>query len=183
MSLFSRTTMSLVASRKPALEPPPKPRLVGSERTLTEGKVSRMNSGLPSVEPLSTTMISYAGLPARASITEGKYFSRSSRPFQLGITTEAPETQGCGTGIPACVSAFRAPHSFQQRSVSASTPALIASRNGESTIHGSARRMRFASAMSNVRQNRAQPDLPAQPHPSRGAHQRKLLRQIVRLLL
>jgi len=52
MSLLSSTTMSFRAARKPALEPPPKPRLRGSASSVTCGNAARTNSALPSVEPL-----------------------------------------------------------------------------------------------------------------------------------
>src|SRR5687767_1152671 len=52
--------------------------------------------------------------------------------------------------------------------------AATASRNGESSIIGSARRMRFASAMSTGRQNRPQPHLAAQLYPAGGANQGEL---------
>ncbi len=64
MSLFSSTTMSLEAARNPAFDPPPNPRLRSSASSFTRGNAFRTNSALPSVDPLSTTTISFAGLPA-----------------------------------------------------------------------------------------------------------------------
>ncbi len=89
MSLLSKTTMSFVAARKPALEPPPNPRFLSSASTRMDGKRSATMLALPSVDPLSTTMISLSGWPLSASMIEGRYRSSRSRPFQLGITTEA----------------------------------------------------------------------------------------------
>ncbi len=76
--------MSFLAARNPAFDPPPNPRFRSSASTRTPGNCSRRNSALPSSEPLSTTMISFSGLPASASTTEGRYFARRSRPFQFG---------------------------------------------------------------------------------------------------
>ena len=81
--------MSFLAARKPALEPPPKPRFWGRARTVTSGKVARRKSALPSVEPLSTTRIWLAGLPASAVRMLGMYLASRSFPFQLGMTTVA----------------------------------------------------------------------------------------------
>jgi hypothetical protein len=72
MSLFSSTTMSFFAARNPAFEPPPKPRFRSSASSFTCGNAARTNSALPSVDPLSTTTISLAGLPASAATTEGR---------------------------------------------------------------------------------------------------------------
>ena len=52
--------MSFLAARKPAFDPPPKPRFFGSAITRTEGNRSLMSSTLPSEEALSTTMTSFA---------------------------------------------------------------------------------------------------------------------------
>src|SRR3954452_2086904 len=175
MSLFNSTTMSFVATRKPAVDPPPNPRFFGSASTLTDGNAALRNSALPSVEPLSTTMIS---LPPIASTTEGRYFSSKSLPFQFGITTEAPRRSGAVDGM----SGLR-PMSFQRRSVTASAAIESSRTTGESRIEGSAFRNRFRNAMSLGRQDRAQPYPPPQPQPARRAHQLQLLRRPARLVL
>src|ERR1035441_6027826 len=173
MSLFSSTTTLFAAARMPALEPPPKPRFAGSATTLTRGNAAVTYSALPSVEPLSTTTISLSGLPARASITEGRYFSRRSLPFQLGITTEAAD----GTGFTwpesaGAVPARLAPQMRPARSTKASVTAAMAIRNGET----SSSRTRFSTAISD---SRPHTDLPAQLDPSRRTDVLQLLFQPV----
>ena len=97
--------MSFFAARKPAFDPPPKPRFSGSARHATpSGNASRTNSALPSVEPLSTTMTSLPGCRDIAATTEGRYFSSRSRPFQFGITTEALDVFGRVSGDKAFTS-------------------------------------------------------------------------------
>ena len=174
MSLFSSTTMSFLAARKPALEPPPKPRFAGSARTCTAGKLARRKSALPSVEPLSTTRISLPGLPARAVQIRRMYFSRRSRPFQLGITTVAAELAARRGG-------GKAGAERRRKTWAQTRPRkLIATRNGESRSRGSARRRRFSRAMS---ERGAEAYLAAQLDPPRGAHQVELLFQLAFLLL
>src|ERR1017187_8541572 len=176
MSLFSRKTMSLEAARKRALDPPPKPRLAGSARSLTCGNAERTNSGLPSVEPLSTTTISLAGLAASADTTEGRNFARRSLPFQVGMTTEA-QTGGAvpagadeGVGPPV-----RDGTSLRSKSVAASAKAPMNTRNGESRSSGSERRKRFRSGMSTGGDSGAEADLAAQLHPAGSTEERDLL--------
>src|ERR1700682_4491403 len=172
ISLFSKTTMPFRASRKPSLEPPPKPRFTGRANTRTDGWAVRRNSALPSVDPLSTIRISLSGLPARASITEGRYFSSSSLPFQLGITTEtAPFGRGSNEGAVETGRGTRR----RNRSVRARVSAAIATSTGESSSNGSERRNRLRNAMSTGGgQIRAQPDFPAQLHPAGSADQAHL---------
>src|ERR1017187_7106616 len=164
MSLFSRTTTSFLAARKPALEPPPKPRFCGRARTVTSGKVSRRKSALPSVEPLSTTRIWLAGLPASAVRTLGMYLARRSFPFQFGMTTVAQAL------MPAA-SALMPTLALLPRRVKSCTKhrarKLIAMRNGESTSSGSARMRRFRKSMSECG---SEAYLAPQLHPSGGAH-------------
>src|ERR1017187_6906044 len=196
MSLFSRTTMSFEAARKPALEPPPKPRLAGSARSLTCGKAERTNSALPSEEPLSTTTISLAGLAASAATTEGRNFASRSLAFQVGITAEAQ------TGGAASAGAARGPRADEgvhpperrpsvdmsvdaarisacatmwNRSVRASARTLIRTKNGESRSSGSERRKRFRSGMSTGGHGGAEADLVAQLHPAGSTEERDLL--------
>src|ERR1039457_4062061 len=164
MSLFSRTTMSFLAARKPALEPPPKPRFCGRARTVTSGKGSRRKSALPSVDPLSTTRIWLAGLPASAVRTLGMYLARRSFPFQLGMTTVAQAL------LPAAA-ALMPTLALLPRRVKSCTKhrarKLIAMRNGESTSSGSARMRRFRKAMSECG---SEAYFAPQLHPSGGAH-------------
>ena len=61
------------------------PKFLGFIITLILGKVCLKKSTLPSVEPSSTTITS-SGLVAK---TLGRFFSKSSLPFQFGITIEA----------------------------------------------------------------------------------------------
>ncbi len=106
--------MSFFAARKPAFEPPPKPRFVLSARTRTSGWLARSQSALPSVEPLSTTMTSLPGWSLTASSQDGTKRSRRSLPFQLGMTSEAAVGSGsCRTG------GRRRPAMSHARSVSA----------------------------------------------------------------
>src|ERR1700690_823879 len=143
MSLFSRTTMPFLAARTPAFAPPPNPRLRSSATSLTPGKRSRRNSALPSVEPLSTTMTSFSGLPASAAITEGRYFSRRSRPFQLGITTEAAELSGR-----ASARACRFPTRSHRRAQRASAAAARIRASGQRTNRGTRSKRRMSLRMS-----------------------------------
>src|ERR1017187_8695579 len=182
MSLFSRTTISFEAARKPALEPPPKPRLAGSARSLTCGNAERTNPALPSVEPLSTTTISLAGLAASAATTEGRNFARRSLPFQVGMTTEAQAGGAVFAGAARGPRAdegvgppVRAGTSLRSRSVTASAKALMNTRNGESRSSGSERRKRFRSGMSTGGHGGAEADFAAQLHPARGTEERDLL--------
>src|SRR5215471_564838 len=177
MSLLSSTTIAFFAARNPALLPPPKPRLVGNASTRTPGNRSRRNSALPSVDPLSTTMISFSGLPARASITDGRYFSSRSRPFQLGMTTVAVVGRASG---PPCTGRAGDPPHFPNRSLSASTTKLIAIRNGEINSSGSDRRTRFNSSMS---ERRPHAHLAAELHPARGPHHREQRFQLALLFV
>src|ERR1039458_1738540 len=139
-----------------------------------------MNSALPSVEPLSTTTISLAGLAASAATTEGRNFASRSLAFQVGITTEAQ------TGGAASAGAARGPRADEgvrppgrrpsidmsacatmcSRSVRASARALTNTRNGESRSSGSERRKRFRSGMSTSGNGGAEADLVAQLHPA-----------------
>ena len=159
MSLLSSTTIPFAAARMPAFDPPPKPRLAGSAITLTRGNAAARYDTLPSVEPLSTTTISLAGLPASASTTEGRYFSRRSLPFQLGITTEAAAGTGfawlkSGAAAVVCL----APKMRHARSTTASAMAARAISNGETSSSGSGSRTRFNRAISD---GRPHTDLPA----------------------
>src|SRR5262249_22924256 len=107
---------------------------------------------------------------------EGRYFSSRSRPFQLGITTDAdrgPETAVARFGE-ACT--LRA-NSFQNVSVRRSAIALIATRNGDRISNGKARRTRFRRAMSRERQSGTQSDFPAQLHPTGGVEHCELFFQ------
>src|SRR5665213_992808 len=137
MSLFSSTTTSCWAAANPALEPPPKPRFVASATTRTCGKRSWMNAALPSVEPLSTTMTSLPGTRSAAAITEGRYLSRRSRPFQLGMTIAAEPVSGRVSWLSLRGWARRA-----NRSVTASPTAAMNSSNGERIARGSPERIR-----------------------------------------
>src|ERR1019366_5572424 len=135
MSLFSRTTM------------------------VTSGKVSRRKSALPSADPLSTTRIWLAGLPASAVRTLGMYLARRSFPFQFGMTMVAAVWQVGG----AC---FSLPGRVKSCTKHRARK-LIAMRNGESTSSGSARMRRFRKAMSECG---SEAYFAPQLHPSGGAH-------------
>src|ERR1035441_90012 len=89
MSLFSSTTISFLAARNTALEPPPNPRFSAWSIPVTSGNLPRRKPALPSLEPLSTTRISLAGFPASATRMLGMYLASRSFPFQLGMTTVA----------------------------------------------------------------------------------------------
>src|SRR5271157_6019483 len=182
MSLFSSTTTSFLAARKPAFDPPPKPRLAGRARSFTCGNAARTKSALPSVEPLSTTTISFSGLPSMAAATEGRYFSSSSLLFQLGMTTEAAVGRGRGgrSGAPGRRPQWSA---SQRTSVAASAAAAATTSSGDSSSRGSARRTRFRKGMSTGRQVRAQAHPAAQLHPAGGAVQGRLFSQPARFLL
>src|ERR1017187_3553151 len=120
-----------------------------------------MNSALPSVEPLSTTTISLAGLAASAATTEGRNFASRSLPFQVGMTTEAAAP---AAGWLAAAAARGA--NLRSRSVTASARTLMNTRNGESRSSGSERRKRFRSGMSTGGQGGAEADFVAQLHQS-----------------
>src|SRR5258706_9076658 len=124
------------------------------------------------MDPLSTTTISFAGFPASAATTLGRYFSSRSRPFQLGITTLTASVRG----------AFDAASGRRVRNGCAMTSArkLAASRKGESTSKGSARNRRFRNAMSD---DGPQPDLTSELYPARDPHQRELLFQVLLLAI
>src|SRR5260370_27398352 len=182
MSLFNSTTMSFLAARKPAFDPPPKPRFCGSARIVTSGKVARRKSALPSVEPLSTTRISFAGLPASAVGMRGMYFSSRSFPFQLGSTTVAARGMVGRTPSSArdpLVALFRT-RTPAARSVSSSARKLIAMRNGESNNSGSARMRRFKKAMS---ERGTDAYFAPKFDPSGSAHHIKLIFELAFLLL
>jgi len=151
MSLFSSTTMSFDAARNPAFDPPPNPRFFSSGTSFTCGNAVRTNSALPSLEPLSTTTISLAGLAASAPTTEGRYLARRSLPFQLGITTEAALDRGTSAFEPGALR----PKSFHKRSATAKTTKLTAISRGEIRSSGRARSKRFKKAMSACRHRRA----------------------------
>src|ERR1035441_7369372 len=209
MSLFSSTTISFLAARNPALEPPPKPRFSGRARTVTSGKLARRKSTLPSVEPLSTTRISLAGFPASAVRMLGMYLASRSFPFQLGMTTVAVaqallaaasalmptlafdavscartgvETSLDTAGTSAC--ATSAGRILPPRRVKSCTRTsdrkLIAIKNGESTSSGSARMRRFRKAMS---ERGAEAYLAPQPDPSGGTRHVEHFLQLAFLLL
>src|ERR1035438_10138398 len=208
MSLFSRTTMSFLAARKPALEPPPNPRFLGRARTATSGKVSRRKSALPSVDPLSTTRIWLSGLPASALRMLGRYLARRSFPFQFGMTTVAQAllpaasalmpTLACDTvsgprtgversldtaGTSACATSAGGGILLPRRVKSCtnhSARKLIAMRNGESTSSGSARMRRFRKAMS---ERGSEAYFAAQPDPSGSAHHVEQLFELALLFL
>src|ERR1035437_3271502 len=175
MSLFSRTTMSFVAARTPALQPPPKPRFSGRARTPTSGKLARRKSALPSVEPLSTTRIWLAGLPASAVRMLGMYLASRSFPFQLGMTTVAAVLPAWRVGG-ACFSLpGRVKSCTRMRARK-----LIAISNGESNSSGSARMRRFRKAMS---ERGAEAYLAPQLDPSGGAHHGEQVFELAFLLL
>src|SRR5216684_2448228 len=132
MSLLSSTTISLRAARNPALDPPPKPRLRSSTSTFTDGKCSRKNSALPSVDAFSTTMISLSGLPDSASTTDGKYIARRPRPFQFGITTVADELEHLWS-----VGKIRFARKPPSKSVNAMAMIATNIKNGEMSRSGS----------------------------------------------
>ena len=114
MSLFSSTTMSFVAARNPAFEPPPKPRFFGSASTFTCGKALAHELGAAVGRAVVDDDDFVAGLPAIASMTDGRYFSSRSRPFQLGITTDAPSRRAGVDG--ACVApSEELPREIRQR--------------------------------------------------------------------
>src|ERR1035441_2628967 len=205
MSLFSRTTISFLAARNPALEPPPNPRFSGRARTVTSGKLSRRKSALPSLEPLSTTRISLAGFPASATRMLGMYLASRAFPFQLGMTMVAQalmpaasalmptlasasvsrsrsgvktslDTAGTGT----CATSPSLPPRRVKSCTKNKAAKLIAIRNGESTNSGSARMRRFRKAMS---KRGAEAYLAPQLHPSGGAHHVEQVFQLALLLL
>ena len=175
MSLLSSTTMSFAAASKPAFDPPPKPRLRSSATTRTRGNRVCSRSTLSSVDPLSTTMISFAGLPATAASTDGRYFSSRSRPFQFGITTLADRPAG-GT---SALSRRRG----RNRSAIASASTLPATRKAERISSGSASTTRVIAAMSRFRQHRPQTQPAPKSDPARRLHQAELFFQSRRLAL
>src|ERR1019366_2150544 len=208
MSLFSSTTMSFRAARKPALEPPPKPRFWGRGRTVISGKFARRKSALPSVEPLSTTRIWLAELPASAVRMLGMYLASRSFPFQLGMTTVAQAllpaasalmpTLACDTvsgprtgversldtaGTSACATSAGG-GILPPRRVKSCTKhrarKLIAMRNGESSSRGSARMRGFRNAMSECG---SEAYFAPQLHPSGGAHHGEQLLELAFLFL
>ncbi len=87
-----------------------KPKLRCWGKTRTVGKFCRTKASLPSVDALSTTMISLSGYRSRAATTEGRNFSNSSRPFQLGMTMLAACRRGATFGA-LC----RLPNSLKQQ--------------------------------------------------------------------
>src|ERR1017187_859402 len=201
MSLFSRTTTSFLAARKPAWEPPPKPGFCDRARTVTSGKVSRRKSALPSADPLSTTRIWLAGLPASAVRTLGMYLARRSFPFQFGMTTVAQAlmpTLACDTvsgprtgverrlhtaGTSTCATSAGGrilPPRRVKSCIKHRARKLIAMRNGESTSSGSARMRRFRNAMS---ERGSEAYLAPQLHPSGGAHHGEQLLELAFLFL
>ena len=86
VSLLSSTMNRPRASRAPALLPPAKPRFWSSATSRTHGNRSRTNAAVPSVDPLSTRIVS-ASTPCCAA-TASRHASRYCRPFQLTITIE-----------------------------------------------------------------------------------------------
>src|SRR5580693_3838239 len=96
-----------------------------------------MKSALPSVDPFSTTMTSLPGTLAVAARTEGRYFSSRSRPFQLGITTEAVRLSGRES-----VREDRGGLSRQMRSQRASESTDTRRTRGEHNANGSPARRR-----------------------------------------
>src|SRR5207253_11264472 len=74
--------------------PPAKPRFSPSVTSFTHGKRDRTYSVVPSVDPLSTTIVSVA-TPACAA-TLDKQVSRCCRPFHVTMTIE---TSGCTNGL------------------------------------------------------------------------------------
>ena len=131
MSLLSSTTISFVAARNPAFDPPPNPMFVWFRITRTVGNRSARNSADPSVLASSTTITSF---PSAAAITLGRYFSSRSRPFQFGITMLALVT----SGRTSAASAFR-PRSRTQTSVNSSATAGTPINTGEATSSGKLR--------------------------------------------
>ena len=90
----------------------------------------RTKSALPSVEPLSTTMISFVRIAGQRGFEiEGRYCSSRSRPFQLGITTLA----ACARGRPDVAGALaRAEQHARADPSSASATARQQQHSGES---------------------------------------------------
>src|SRR5262245_54913067 len=95
VSLFRKATRRPRASRTPALFPPAKPRFSPSATNLTHGNCERTNPAVPSVEPLSTTIVS--GRPPICAATLERQACRYWRPFHVTITTEISGCTG-GTG-------------------------------------------------------------------------------------
>lgn len=85
VSLFNRITHGVCDARIPALTAAEKPRFSGKQISRTLGKCCRISSTLPSVEPLSTTMMG-KGLFSQA-YSEDRQFCKYSLPFKLGIIT------------------------------------------------------------------------------------------------
>src|SRR4029453_19106099 len=86
VSLFRNATRCPRASRTPALFPAAKPRFSPRAKSLTHGNCERTYSAVPSVEPLSTTIVS-ARTPICAA-TLDRQACRCWRPFHVTITTE-----------------------------------------------------------------------------------------------
>src|SRR6185503_20040534 len=107
-------------------------------------------------------MISLRGDPDSASLTGGKYFSRRSRPFQLGITTLAAPVSGAVFG-----GNFLRGVSVQNRSHRNRAAAASTSRIGEQRARGRPR-----SCLQAPARNRLIPSLPCQVLP-RPAGQRE----------
>src|ERR1019366_6265382 len=88
-------------------------------------------------EPLSTTTTSLPATRSAAATTDGRYFSRRSRPFQLGITTAAEDASG---GV--SVFSLRRGSKRTTRSTKARLIAANSSRSGERMASGSPVKMR-----------------------------------------
>ena len=130
-------------------------------------------------------MISLSGLPDKASITEGRYFSSRSLPFQLGITTEAipSEPRASASGVApettpsrsSDKSWLRSEPRAPNKSDSASASAPISTSSGEIRSNGSARTKRFRKAILTGGECRTEADLASEFHPSRFVEERDLL--------
>ncbi len=88
-SLFRKTTLRAVQRASAAARPPVKPRLLPSGRRRTSGKRCLIAPMLPSVEPLSTTVIPVPATSPSCFDTAATQARVSSRLFQLTMMTSA----------------------------------------------------------------------------------------------